>query len=82
MYMKKAIVIGATSGIGKEIAKILSQNNYIVGMVGRRINLLYELQKELHNKTYVKRVDVSQTEEAMELLAELILAINYNPKKL
>jgi len=30
--MKKAIVIGATSGIGRDLAKVLSENNYIVGL--------------------------------------------------
>lgn len=34
--MKKAIIIGATSGIGEELAKIFSQDSYIVGVVGRR----------------------------------------------
>ncbi|MFH1097038.1 MAG: oxidoreductase, partial [Candidatus Desantisbacteria bacterium] len=33
---KKAIIIGATSGIGKELAKVVSQNNYMVGLAGRR----------------------------------------------
>ena len=34
--MKRAIIIGATSGIGKELAKILSDQNYLVGITGRR----------------------------------------------
>jgi short-subunit dehydrogenase len=51
--MKKAIVIGATSGIGKELAKVLARNNYILGLVGRRIELLDELQKEIPFKTFV-----------------------------
>jgi len=32
--MKKAIIIGGTSGIGKELAKLLVGNNYKVGAVG------------------------------------------------
>jgi len=32
---RKAIVIGATSGIGKELVYALHQNNYIVGATGR-----------------------------------------------
>jgi short-subunit dehydrogenase len=35
--MKKAIIIGATSGIGKELAKLLTENGYLVGITGRRI---------------------------------------------
>ncbi len=50
LFMKKAIVIGASSGIGKELAIVLSQNNYQVGLVSRRENLLIELQNELPGK--------------------------------
>lgn len=72
MGMKKAIVIGASSGIGRELAKVLSQNNYIVGLVGRRTELLSELQREIPTKTYTKRIDVARTTEAINLLEELI----------
>lgn len=73
MDMKKAIIIGATSGIGRELAKILSQNNYIVGLAGRRIELLSELQRESAGKIYIKRIDIAQTAEAIDFLEELIL---------
>ncbi len=74
--MKKAIVIGATSGIGRELAKVLAKNNYIVGLVGRRVNLLTELQKEIQSKAHIKRIDISETEKAMTLLEELIKEMN------
>jgi len=47
---KKAIVIGATSGIGKELAKIFSGNGYIVGIAGRRTQLLDDLANELPSR--------------------------------
>lgn len=72
MNRKKAIVIGATSGIGRELAKILSYNDYIVGLAARRVGLLSTLQKEIIAKTYIKRIDVSNAEEAKGLLEELI----------
>jgi short-subunit dehydrogenase len=40
MEQKKAIIMGASSGMGKELAKILSGNDYIVGLAARRIDLL------------------------------------------
>lgn len=69
--MKKAIIVGATSGIGRELAKILSLNNYVVGMAGRRTELLSNLQREIPG-SYIKRIDVIKPEEAITLLKELI----------
>lgn len=46
MGKKKAIVIGATSGIGKELAELLAENNYLVGITGRRTELLENLKNE------------------------------------
>ena len=41
--MKRAIVIGATSGIGRGLAERLASAGYTVGLVGRRENLLDEI---------------------------------------
>jgi short-subunit dehydrogenase len=45
--MNRAIVIGASSGIGKELAVVLSRNGYAVGLTGRRTDLLEELKRNL-----------------------------------
>lgn len=70
--MKRAIIVGASSGIGRELAKVLSQDGYSVGLTGRRIDLLISLQQELSAPSFVKHMDVSQTSEAMQHLEELI----------
>ena len=44
--MKKAIIIGATSGLGKELAKLLAKNDYLVGITGRRTELLNNIEAE------------------------------------
>ncbi len=44
--MKKAIVVGATSGMGLALAKVLGNNEYKVGVTGRRKHLLEELSTE------------------------------------
>jgi short-subunit dehydrogenase len=71
--VKRAIVIGATSGIGRQVAKLLAtQGGYEVGLVGRRVNLLESLQKEIPTKTYIKQIDVSLYDQAKKQLIELI----------
>ena len=47
--MKKAIVIGATSGIGLEVARLLAERGYIVGVAGRRVDRLEAIVKSNEN---------------------------------
>ena len=44
--MQKAIVIGATTGIGRELALLLVANNYKVGITGLEQHLLDEMEKD------------------------------------
>jgi short-subunit dehydrogenase len=69
--MKKAIVIGATSGIGKELAKLLVGNGFKVGITGRRTALLENLKSENPNSYLIKTFDVIDTKSAIEKLEEL-----------
>jgi short-subunit dehydrogenase len=70
--MKKAIIIGASSGIGRELAKILVSHDYVVGISGRRTELLTELQTELPNKCHMRTMDVADTSTAIETFNSLI----------
>ena len=70
--MKKVIIIGATSGIGKELANIFLQNGYVVGLAGRRSHLLDELKKNNPDHSFIKQIDLSLIDEAMNQLRELI----------
>lgn len=72
-FMKKAIIVGASSGIGYELAKILAKDGYVVGLMARRNELLVRLQKEIPTKTIIRSVDVSQindTQKAVESLTK------------
>jgi short-subunit dehydrogenase len=69
--MKKAIVVGATSGIGKELAKLLVEKDYKVGITGRRTELLEELKSENPDSYFIQTFDVKSTKTAIEKLEEL-----------
>ena len=69
--IKKAIIVGATSGIGRELAKVLSDEGYIVGITGRRGHLLEDLKNELPSQAFVQSMDISNT-EAINALHKLI----------
>jgi short-subunit dehydrogenase len=72
MNNKKVIIIGASSGIGKELAKIFSEKDFTVGITARRVELLSQLAKELPGQSFIKRMDVSNTNEAIKILEQLI----------
>lgn len=73
---RNAIIVGASSGIGRELAKVLVANGYSVGLVARRINLLSELAREFPTRAFAKAIDVSKPIEAVPLLRELIVEMN------
>ncbi|MFA5368266.1 MAG: SDR family NAD(P)-dependent oxidoreductase [Dehalococcoidia bacterium] len=70
--MKKAIIIGASSGIGRELAKVLIQHDYVVGITGRRTELLQELQAEFANKCIIRTMDVADTPTAIAIFNDLV----------
>jgi len=70
--MKRAIIIGATSGIGRELAVVLARNGYALGLIGRRKELLDELVRNLATQVFTRQIDISQTAEAIDALGELI----------
>jgi short-subunit dehydrogenase len=70
--MKKVIIVGATSGIGKELAKVFSSKGYEVGITGRRTTHLEEVSKELSAKTHWAAMDVRDTDASVQTLEKLI----------
>lgn len=70
--MKPAVIIGASSGIGRALAVALSLDGYRVGAAARRTDLLIQLRGELTGPCVIKTIDVSQPDLAMPLLRELI----------
>jgi short-subunit dehydrogenase len=70
--MKKAIVIGATSGIGKSISEILIQNNYTVGITGRRIERLQSMKGKHPDKFFIYRMDVQDLSSIETICTDLV----------
>jgi short-subunit dehydrogenase len=60
--MKTAIIIGATYGIGRELAKKLTFENYSVGIVARTEGLLEEIKSDDPSKYFIQQLDIIDSE--------------------
>ncbi len=65
----KALITGASSGIGRDMARYLSKLGYDLIIVARRNDLLEELKNELKTNVIIECMDVSN-EENCKLLYE------------
>jgi short-subunit dehydrogenase len=70
--MKKAIIIGASSGIGMGLAQLLVKNGYRVGITGRRADLLENLRSEQPDSYIVRIFDVNEIRTIPGHLASLV----------
>lgn len=63
--MRKAVIIGASSGLGLEVAKILLNDGWHIGVAARRSALLNDLKRLCPDRVDVEVIDV--TAEGAEL---------------
>jgi len=68
---KKAIVFGATSGIGQGLARLLVQDGYTVIITGRRQERLAELKKENPDQYIIRKHDITDIADSQILFDEL-----------
>lgn len=68
---KKAIIVGASSGIGREVACLLIARGWKVGIAARREAKLLELQSEHPQQVVVQTIDVT-SDDASQQLQQLI----------
>lgn len=64
---KRAIVMGATSGIGQEVARLLAANGYEVGITGRREERLVQMAQATPGIVAHRQIDVTKEDAPTEL---------------
>lgn len=64
---KRAIVMGATSGIGQEVARLLAANGYDVGIAGRREERLVQMAQATPGIVAHRQIDVTKEDAPTEL---------------
>ncbi len=69
--MKRAIILGASSGIGRETARQLLANGWYVGVAARRGDLLDEIKSANSDRVEAMTIDVTSA-EAVPRLLELV----------
>ncbi|MHB8896801.1 MAG: SDR family NAD(P)-dependent oxidoreductase [Candidatus Geothermincolia bacterium] len=67
-----AIVVGASSGIGRELAILLARKGYSVAVTARRTELLEELAGHTPGIDLSRAMDVSEPEQAVSILCALV----------
>jgi short-subunit dehydrogenase len=70
--MKQAIIVGASSGLGWELAVQLADKGYQLGVMGRRGALLQQLVEQLPGDHFVQTTDVTHAEQSQQELEQLI----------
>lgn len=63
----KALITGASSGLGADFARVLSNRGYDLILVARRKNKLEKLKKELKTEVEIIDMDISSTFNCMKL---------------
>ena len=69
MEVKKAIIVGASSGIGRETAKLLLSDGWHLGIAARREEQLMELKSIAPERTEVMTIDVTKPDADEKLLS-------------
>ncbi len=74
--MPNAIVFGATSGIGKELAALLVKDGYKVAITGRRKQLLKEFQFSNPDNVILRQHNVQDISQSELVFNELVKELN------
>ena len=67
MPLKKIIIVGSSSGLGKELARIYAQQKNKVVITGRRLELLEELKNEYSDNIIASVFDVTTDDNKKQI---------------
>ena len=65
--IKKIVIVGATSGIGQKMAELYAEKGNVVGITGRRNELLQEMKTRFPGKIQVECFDVTSDKNILSL---------------
>lgn len=68
MCMKRAIIVGASSGLGNEVARLLLHDGWTLGLAARRTEPLDALANEYPGRVFVRKIDVTAEDAGQQLL--------------
>ncbi len=68
---KNAIIFGATSGIGRELAKLMIIDGFNVMITGRRLELLKTIQSENPKRYIIRQHDITDVEDSGKVFDEI-----------
>ena len=71
MEAKRIVVVGATSGIGLDVARLFISRGWFVGVAGRKTQMIDALKQENPSQVYTAVIDITHS-DAPERLSHLI----------
>src|SRR5215510_2406991 len=74
---RRGIIIGASDGLGAELARLLAREGYTLALLARRKDLLDSLRDEINSVSNEQRAfayvhDVTKYEEVPDLLLKIV----------
>ena len=69
----KALITGASSGLGLEMAKYLAKKKYELILVARNKERLQEIQNSLPTKTMIVAMDLREEQKIKELYVKTLI---------